>query len=380
MRTSDSLCLRVRRAHAAALGGSAKPDDRASWRNSRGTLLKNKECENGTSFRTTQRSIRIPRAIFLLLFCLLLATTTPAQQTSPRPELDPTEATKLAELMCRQLPNVGTILEVVRIQTPNGPAPAAPSHEPMVIDDVYDALVRLGPYSLPCLTDRLLDTRWMPDPRSEPLLGAPLVGDVAYMILMDKGVQDILPTLGHQPPDMPGMLYYLWWPSVGNHRQRLQTAIRAWVLKHPHCCGGPPMMRPTAPSRVQLRMSTTALAKARVGFSRLRPGVSPAEVLKITGKPDAIDPGGDSPDHFRVSLLGFCANDHNEHLAYIYFTERWTDDVARRDPLRDRYVIVFFSAEGKMTRMFSNVAGIPPIFPQNKTVWERLMWGPPPKK
>lgn len=60
----------------------------------------------------------------------------------------------------------------------------------------------------------------MPDPRSELLLGAPLVGDVAYMILMEKGVQDILPTLGHQPPDMPGMLYYLWWPSVGNHRPR----------------------------------------------------------------------------------------------------------------------------------------------------------------
>ena len=148
-----------------------------------------KEREKGNSLGTTQRSVRIPRALFLLLFCLRLATTTPAQQTPPRAELDPNQAAKLAELMCSQLPNVGTILEIVRVQTPNSAPPPAPSQEPIVTDDVYDTLVRLGPYSLPCLTDHLLDTRWMPDPRSEPLLGAPLVGDVDYMILMDKGVE-----------------------------------------------------------------------------------------------------------------------------------------------------------------------------------------------
>lgn len=103
-------------------------------------------------------------------------------------------------------------------------------------------------------------------------------------------------------------------------------------------------MRQTAPSQVKFRMSTTALAKARVEFSRLRPGMSPAEVLKITGKPDAIDLGGDRPDHFRVNLLGFCANGHNENLAYI----------ARRDPLRDRYVIVFFSADIHFTERWTD--------------------------
>ena len=59
--------------------------------------------------------------------------------------------------------------------------------------------------------------------------------------------------------------------------------------------------------------------------------------------------------HFKIALLGDCARDHNETLAYIYFTERWTDAIAQRDPLRDRYIIVFFSAEDKLTRMFSNV-------------------------
>jgi hypothetical protein len=50
-------------------------------------------------------------------------------------------------------------------------AAKARAAEPFVIDDVYQALLALGPYSLPCLTDRLRDTSWMPDPRGEPLLG-----------------------------------------------------------------------------------------------------------------------------------------------------------------------------------------------------------------
>jgi hypothetical protein len=75
-------------------------------------------------------------------------------------------------------------------------------------------------------------------------------------------------------------------------------------------------------------------------------------------------------------LLGFCSNDPNETRAYIYFIERWADDIARRDPLHDRYVIVFFSGENKFTRMFSNVEEIPAIFPHNRAVWMRLMWGP----
>lgn len=332
------------------------------------------------SLPTTPRPVTIVRALFLLLFCLQLATTTPAQQTPPRAELDPTQATKLAELMCHQLPNVGTILEIVRIQTPNGGPAQAQPQEPFVTDDVYDALVQLGPYSLPCLTDRLLDTRWMPDPRSEPLLGIPVVGDVAYMILMDKGVHDVMPTLTHKKPEDLRMDDYFNWPSVGNHRQQLQNAVRVWLDRNPGCCGTPPALRATAPSRMKFRMSAAHLAKARTRFSRLRPGMSPAQVQNIAGKPDAIDQGLEEPGHQSVSLLGFCSNDHNENRAYIYFIERWADDIARRDPLRDRYVIVFFSAEGKFTRMFSNVADIPAIFPHSQAVWERLMWGSSIKK
>jgi hypothetical protein len=303
-----------------------------------------------------------------LLASLMPACSAFAQQTTPE-AVDPSMAKILAERMCRQLPNVATILTILRTQAPS--ASTGPPAEPFITDDVYDALLRLGPYSLPCLMERLLDTRWMPDPREEPLLGAPVVGDVAYMILLDKGVGDVLPALAHKQE--PRMDDYFIWPSAGDHRQRLQNAVRAWLTIHPDCCGHGPTIPKT--SQVKFRMSASQLASFRASFSRLRLGMAPAQVLKITGNPDATDEGLEAPGHEQVGLLGFCSNDHNENLAYIYFTERWTDDVARRDPLRDRYVIAFFSAERKLTRIFSNLAEIPPLFPQSKALWDRLMWG-----
>jgi hypothetical protein len=314
-----------------------------------------------------------PRRLLLLLFCLQIPRTTLAQELATAP-LENRQVTKLAEFMCAQLPNVRSIVEYVRIETPSAAPTNPPAQNPFTVDDVHDALVRLGSYSLPCLTDHLLDTRWMPDPRSEPLLGAPLVGDVAYMILMDKGAQDLMPRLTHN--DNLRMDDYFSWPATGNNRRRLQDAVRAWLGEHPNCCGGPPQIWNTAQSEPSFRMSPTELSKARAQFNRLHPGMKPAEVLAIKGKPDGIDVGNAPSDSSRNNLLGFCANDHNEHLAYIYFTERWTPDIARRDPLRDRYVIVFFSGEGKMTRMLSNVAEIPSIFPHSYPVWIKLMWGP----
>jgi len=43
-------------------------------------------------------------------------------------------------------------------------------------------------------------------------------------------------------------------------------------------------------------------------------------------------------------------------------------------------VIVFFSATGKLTRMFSNVAEIPPMFPKTEGSWQQLAWGEPDDK
>lgn len=311
----------------------------------------------------------------LLLVFFLTTVTGLFAQSAPQPKLDPTQAKNLAELMCRQLPNVGTILSMIETEASEG-LPTPPTQEPTIIDDVYDALLQLGPYSVSCLADKLLDSRWMPDPREEPLLGAPVVGDVAYMILGDKGVSDVLPKLAHKKPNELRMDDYFIWPSVGDHRRRLQNAVRGWLTDHPDCCGRMPIVRPTEPATWKSRMSESDIGEAQSKFSRLRLGMNPDQVLKIAGNPDAIDREAENQDHWHLALLGLCANDHNENLAYIYFVERWADEIAKRDPLRDRYLIVFFSAQGKLTRMFSNVSEIEPILPpRDYNVWVRLAWG-----
>jgi hypothetical protein len=318
---------------------------------------------------------------FLTLF-LFLSLARLFAEPVPAGNLNSAKARKLADLMCRQLPNVATILETIQVPSNAPNNGGAPATEPPVTDDVYDALVWLGRSSLPCLTDRLADTQWMPDPRSEPLLGVPLVGDVAYMILSDKGVPDILPKLAHKKPDQLRMDDYFLWPSVGDHRMRLQAAVREWLAKHPNCCAAPSIVRKPV-SKPSFQMSADELAKTRTRLSRLSPGMSTGQVLSIAGKPDAIDRHEENQSTSSASvsqhmgLLGFCAADRGENLAYIFFAERWTDDIFRRDPLRDQYVILFFSAEGKFTRMFSNIADIPPIFPRSEASWHRLMWGEP---
>jgi hypothetical protein len=134
----------------------------------------------------------ISRMLFTSSFVFSLSVIALAQRAPV--DLNPAQATKLAEFMCRQLPNVSTILDIVVVETKG----ASSTKEPAIVDDVHDALIRLGRYSLPGLINKMADTRWMPDPREEPLLGAPVVGDIAYTTLMDKGVPDFLPQLTHK--------------------------------------------------------------------------------------------------------------------------------------------------------------------------------------
>ena len=48
-------------------------------------------------------------------------------------------------------------------------------------------------------------------------------------------------------------------------------------------------------------------------------------------------------------------------------------DFRKRDSLRDRYVIVFFSGDSKLLRAFSNVPELPPIYPKNEKRWEAMI-------
>lgn len=234
---------------------------------------------------------------------------------------------------------------------------------------------------MPCLVDEMTNVRWMPDPRMEPLLGAPVIGDVAYMVLGDKGVPDLLPALAHKQPDQLRMDDYFTWPSTGDNRMRLQRAVRDWLVEHPNCCSAPWIVRNSRSAKASFRMTPAALLAARQGFKRLRPGMSTMQVINLVGRPDAEEHTGaeqpSDPAGEDLHLLGVGSSNRNEQMAYIYFIERWTTDIARRDPLRDRYLILFFTPHGRLTRMFSNIAEIPAIFPGPEASWEHLMWDEP---
>ncbi len=261
---------------------------------------------------------------------LLLSYCAPLLSGQSSSGLNAAEATKLASLMCRQLPNLASFPETVVVLSPQDPKVKSAMEKGYWWDDVYDTLILLGQYSVPCLVDRMADIRWMPDPRMEPLLGAPVVGDIAYMVLKDKEVPDLLPALAHKNAKDMRMDDWFLWPSIGSHRLQLQTAVRAWLRKHPECCAAREATRDTALPNPILRMSTAQRAQAQERFARLRSGMTVAQVLKVLGEPD----GKDSYETYRgtedTHLLGIGSADRNENLAYIYFVERWTKDIKGR--------------------------------------------------
>ena len=53
------------------------------------------------------------------------------------------------------------------------------------IDAAYDAIVAAGETVVPCLIDKITDTRPMRDPRCPPFSDHTTVGDVAYFVLSD---------------------------------------------------------------------------------------------------------------------------------------------------------------------------------------------------
>jgi hypothetical protein len=71
--------------------------------------------------------------------------------------------------------------------------------------------------------------------------------------------------------------------------------------------------------------------------------------------------------------------DREETSALVFSVRRWSAlsdaDFGKRDFLHDQYVIVFFTKQGKLARIFSNVPQIPPMYPGSRQLWMTLMFG-----
>lgn len=266
------------------------------------------------------------------------------------------EARKLAELMCRQLPN----------------AAAFPMKSFLSGDDVHDTLVLLSGVARPCLVEHLADSTWMPDSRSEPMADFH-AGDAALWILTDAGLDwdIVVPLLDQKEWQGVGVYEYFYWVNKGNHRKVVQQVVKRWLQEHPQCCGSEADFSDNGIERAPgNKITPQRFAELQLAWSKLKPGMDEKLARQLLGPSDG---------EFNIEpMVGFMDYRSHEKSAAFYFVETPDNptrklDFRERDPLRDRYVIVFFSFDGKLVRAFSNVPELPPLYPKTEKQWEAMV-------
>ena len=269
--------------------------------------------------------------------------------------LNAREARDLAELMCQQLPNTA----------------AFPMKSFLSGDDVHDTLVMLSGFARPCLVDHLTDSTWMPDSRSEPSADFH-AGDAALWILSDAGLDwdgVITPLLDPKKTKSIGVFEYFDWVNKRDHRRVVQQAVKLWLQQHPNCCGSERDFGDTEIVPVY-KITPQRFAKLQQAWTKLQPGMDESLARQLLGPSD-----GESNIEHMDGVVDY--RDH-EKSATFYFVETQGSatlkpDFRQRDSLRDRYVIVFFSFDGKLVRAFSNVPELPPIYPKSEKLWDAMI-------
>ena len=280
-------------------------------------------------------------------------------QRSALSGLSAAAATDLAQSMCRQLPN----------------SAAFPFKGSFIGDDVHDTLVLLGRFSVPCLIDRITDYTWMPDPREDPLWGDFRAGDAAFFILCDAGVHFdavVVPMVNKKRWNEVGVYAYFEWINQGDHRRRLQQAVRSWLERHPLCCDGREGPSGNTEPAPAFKIAPEKFAALRQQLAGIRPGMDEKSVREMIGPPDF------ELDLERIGEI--ISLNRREKSAVAYLVQAQSDlsrehAFQKRRCLQDRYLIVFFTEQGKLARVFSNVDQLPPIYPQNRKLWLTLMYG-----
>lgn len=99
--------------------------------------------------------------------------------------------------------------------------------------EVYAQLRKVGDDAVPCLIEKITDTRKMPDPRQAPTVGSVAIGDVAFWILNDitkLPYDDMFPSEVRQRFKDEGVYVYFEWIAKKKNRSLLQRNIRSWYL------------------------------------------------------------------------------------------------------------------------------------------------------
>ena len=109
-----------------------------------------------------------------------------------------------------------------------------PSKGESGVDAAYDALVEAGESVVPCLIEKVSDTRVMHDPRCPHVTDETTIGDVAYFVLVritKIGFVELLPADVQKKFETDGVYAYHDFIGRKGKRNQLQFNLREWHRK-----------------------------------------------------------------------------------------------------------------------------------------------------
>jgi hypothetical protein len=184
----------------------------------------------------------------------------------------------------------------------------------------------------------------------------------------------ITPLIDPKKFESIGVYEYFDWVNKGNHRKIVQRAARNWLQEHPQCCGSEADFSATAdasPSNTKTvyKIDPQRFSRLKLALAKLKPGMDEKQVRQLLGPPDA--------EADLRNMMGMIDLTDYEKTAAFYLVETHaaageTFDIARRNPLRDRYAVVFFGGNDKFIRTFSNVSELPYTFSASDRLWRSM--------
>lgn len=100
-----------------------------------------------------------------------------------------------------------------------------------VDDEVYNGLLKMGTSALPCLIERISDTKKMTDPGQAPPYEGIAVGDVAFFVFLDivhLSPEYFLPEKIKQKYKKDGIYAYFKFVQSPKQRKVIQNNLREW--------------------------------------------------------------------------------------------------------------------------------------------------------
>lgn len=106
-----------------------------------------------------------------------------------------------------------------------------PHYDESGVDEVFDELFKAGEAVVPCLIEKIADTKIMPDPRCPHITDETRVGDVAYFVLVSITkikFDDFFPYEIKEKYKTEGVYAYHEYIERKGSRKQLQSNLREW--------------------------------------------------------------------------------------------------------------------------------------------------------